>query len=148
MKLKYLLPLLAMLTLSVHVSATEYIDNGSNGLTQNQNQYNNSNSKSDVKVTNKDRFQIPGGSGNLGAVSTTTTSPHRYVDAYGVSIVWGMFSWNATNMKFDIVSFVASNPTEESQLAACIISQEFRQYRALSKKECPVISTPPSPPLK
>lgn len=71
----------------------------------------------------------------MSASSSNTTSLHRKLNQKTVSILFGGFT--SVSMDLDIVSFVASEPNEDVQLAACIDSEQYRTFRRLKHNACP-----------
>lgn len=85
-----------------------------------------------VKITNK--RPLPNAPG-MGASSSNTTSMNRKLHQTTVSVLFGGIT--SVTMDLDIVSFVASKPSEDEQLAACIDSSQFREFRRLKNNNCP-----------
>ena len=81
-----------------------------------------------------DRLQLPHAPG-LSSGSSNTTSPHRIYKQRQVSFLLG--GYTSIDMALDIVSFVGSKPDEDTQLAACIQSEDFRTWRKLKNSPCP-----------
>jgi len=81
-----------------------------------------------------DKLQIPNAPG-LSSGSSNTTAPHRIYKQRQVSTVLG--GWTNIDMELDLVSFIGSKPDEDSQLAACIQSSDFREFRRLKGAACP-----------
>lgn len=85
-----------------------------------------------VKIENK--RPLPNAPG-MGASSSNTTSMNRKLHQTTVSFLLGGIT--SVTMDLDIVSFVASKPSEDEQLAACIDSSQFREFRRLKNNNCP-----------
>ena len=81
-----------------------------------------------------DRLQIPNAPG-LSSGSSNTTAPHRIYKQRQVSTILG--GWTNIDMDLDLVSFIGSKPDDDAQLAACIQSADFREYRRLKGNVCP-----------
>lgn len=112
-------------------------DRGSVEQEQLQNQYQQL--TADQQLTfrnsiNRDRLQIPPAA-MVTSSSSNTTAAHRYLEQSGWSLLF--FSKNGTEMKFDVVSFISSNPSPRQELAACAQEEGFRKFRILEKNPCP-----------
>lgn len=81
-----------------------------------------------------DKLQIPNAPG-LSSGSSNTTAPHRIYKQRQVSTILG--GWTNIDMELDLVSFIGSKPDDDSQLAACIQSSDFREFRRLKGVACP-----------
>ena len=88
----------------------------------------------DVEI--KQRRQWPNGTA-IGAASSNTTAPYRYLDSHSTSVLF--FARSRTQMLFDVVTFVASDPAEPVKQAACFAEQSYRDYRQYIGKPCAAI---------
>ena len=92
---------------------------------------NNNQGGQSVDIDNKRPF--PNGTA-IGAASSNTTAPFRYLDSTSTSVLF--FAHSSTRMKFDIVTFVMSSPTDEVIQAACFAEDEYKAYRAYINNPC------------
>jgi hypothetical protein len=76
---------------------------------------------------------IPNGT-PIGAASSNTTSNHRFLDSHSTSLLF--FARSRTQMKFDIVSFVQSEPSDDAKSAACFMEEDYRKFREYVLDPC------------
>lgn len=136
------LSLAVLLTLPLMANATGLIGGASanagavalSGSSANAGAISNANnSQGGLSVDIENRRQFPNGTA-IGAASSNTTAPFRYLDSHSTSVLF--FARSKTTMKFDIVTFVMSEPNEEAKAAACFAEEEYKEFRKYINKPC------------